>query len=169
MPNTPTPRLKFDQTDLAILRILQESGRITNVQLSQAIGLSPAPTLERVRKLEQMGIIASYHALIDAERLGLKVTVFVEISLDLHRDTNIESVMQTLASLDEVQECYHITGGADFLLKVLVPDLPTYQRLIVDKLAKLPGVGRLQTQVVLGTVKRNLSVNVETIPNLRGD
>jgi DNA-binding Lrp family transcriptional regulator len=145
--------MKLDEIDLKILAILQADGRITNVQLSQQIGLSPAPTLERVRKLEQNGYIKSYHAQLDPEKLGLNVMIFIEVSLNLHKDSSIESFMEEIAKIPEVVECYQITGGADFMMKIYAENINNYQRIIVDKLAKLADVGKLQSKVVLNSVK----------------
>ena len=145
--------MKLDEIDLKILAILQGDGRITNVQLSQQIGLSPAPTLERVRKLEQGGYIKSYHAQLDPEKLGLNVMIFIEVSLNLHKDSSIESFMEEIAKIPEVVECYQITGGADFMMKIYAENINNYQRIIVDKLAKLADVGKLQSKVVLNSVK----------------
>jgi Lrp/AsnC family transcriptional regulator, leucine-responsive regulatory protein len=145
--------MKLDEIDLKILAILQLNGRITNVQLSQEIGLSPAPTLERVRKLEQHGYIKDYHALLNPERLGLNVMIFIEVSLNLHKDSSIDNFMEEIAKIPEVVECYQITGGADFLMKIYAENINNYQRIIVDKLAKLADVGKLQSKVVLNAVK----------------
>lgn len=153
--------MKLDEIDFKILDILQTNGRITNVQLANQVGLSPAPTLERVRKLEQNGFIESYHALLDAERLGLTVIVFVEVSLNLHKDANIESFMEQIVQIPEVVEVYHITGGADFLLKIYADNISSYQRLIVDKIARVPDVNKLQSKVVLSTVKRSLKLPID--------
>jgi len=155
------PAMKLDEIDFKILDILQTNGRMTNVQLANQVGLSPAPTLERVRKLEQNGFIESYHALLDAERLGLTVIVFVEVSLNLHKDANIESFMEQIVQIPEVVEVYHITGGADFLLKIYADNISSYQRLIVDKIARVPDVNKLQSKVVLSTVKRSLKLPID--------
>ncbi|MFN7640455.1 MAG: Lrp/AsnC family transcriptional regulator, partial [bacterium] len=137
--------MKLDNIDLKILRILQQQGRITNVLLSSEIGLSPAPTLERVKKLEQAGYIQSYHARINPELLNLNVMIIVEISLNIHQDANIEAFMAEIRKIPEIVECYHVTGDADFLLKVFVRDMSEYQRLVNEKISKVPHLGRIQS------------------------
>jgi Lrp/AsnC family leucine-responsive transcriptional regulator len=152
--------MKLDETDYKILRILQQQGRITNVQLSTEIGLSPAPTLERVKKLEQAGYILSYHARINPEKLGLGITIIVEVSLNIHQDANIGTFMDAIAQIPEVVECYHVTGDADFLLKVYVKDMADYQRLINEKVSKVPHIGKVQSRVVMGVVKESLGIPI---------
>ena len=112
---------ELDRIDLQILKILQENGRITNLQLSNEIGLSPAPTLERVRKLENAEYIKSYHALVDEEKLGLGIKTFIQISLDFHQKNTIQTFLDEIQNIKEVTECHHVTGQCDFLLKVYVP------------------------------------------------
>ncbi|HCN84091.1 MAG TPA: AsnC family transcriptional regulator, partial [Sphingobacteriaceae bacterium] len=113
----------LDKIDMQILKILQENGRITNLQLSGEIGLSPAPTLERVRKLETGGFIKSYHALVDEELLGLGIKTFIQVQLDFHKGNTIETFAEELKNIKEVTECHHVTGECDFLLKVYVKDI----------------------------------------------
>lgn len=143
----------LDKIDFKILKILQENGRITNIQLSNEIGLSPAPTLERVRKLENAGYIKSYHAIVDAESLGLGVKTFIQVSLNWHKNDAINSFITQINNIDEVVECHHVTGSADFILKVLVKDINSYERLILDKLSKIEEIGHLQTMMILSTFK----------------
>src|SRR5690606_945593 len=100
---------QLDKLDLKILRLLQENGRITNLQLSTNIGLSPAPTLERVRKLENSGYIKSYHALVDEEKLGLGIKSFIQVSLDFHTHNAIPEVVEAVKAIPEVTECHHVT------------------------------------------------------------
>src|SRR5690606_39758309 len=107
-----------DKTDFKILKLLQENGRITNLQLASSIGLSPAPTLERVRKLENSGFIKSYHALVDEEKLGLGIKSFIQISLDFHTHNAIPEFVEAVKVIPEVTECYHVTGNYYFVIKV---------------------------------------------------
>lgn len=147
--------MKLDKIDFNILKILQERGRITNAQLAADVGLSPAPTLERVRKLESSGLIESYHALINAELLGLSITVFIEVRLNYHTHFKIEQFIETIKNLPEVVEAYHITGDGDFLLKMYTHSISDYQKFIVEKLSKIDGVGHIQSKVVLSAIKRD--------------
>lgn len=152
--------MKLDKIDLHILRILQEKGRITNAQLATDIGLSPAPTLERVRKLETTGIIESYHALVNAAKLGLNIIVFIEVRLNYHSHFKIEQFIETIGQLPEIVEAYHITGDGDFLLKMYTPSISDYQSFIVEKLSKIEGVGHIQSKVVMAEIKKAMSLPV---------
>src|SRR6478609_7045762 len=111
-------RIKLDATDRKILELLQVNSNITNAQLSQEIGLSPAPTLERVKKLENSGVIKSYHAVVDPASVGMGVSTFVTVSLKGHNKDNIEKFISAIKKVDEVVECHHITGSGDFILKI---------------------------------------------------
>lgn len=152
--------MKLDKIDIKILKILQEKGRITNAQLATDVGLSPAPTLERVRKLETSGFIHSYHALVDPELLGLAITVFIEVRLNYHSHFKIEQFIETIGALPEIVEAYHITGDGDFLLKMFTHSISDYQRFIVEKLSKIDGVGHIQSKVVLSSIKKEMSLPI---------
>jgi Lrp/AsnC family transcriptional regulator, leucine-responsive regulatory protein len=147
--------LKLDPIDKKILEKLQANAKITNSQLAQEIGLSPAPTLERVRKLENMGLIKSYHAQIDTAKLGLGVSIFVQISLSSHKKNQIKSFVDKINKIPEVVECHHITGVGDFLLKVVTKDIASYQELILEKLVDIDEIGNMQSMVILSTFKDN--------------
>lgn len=144
---------KLDQTDLTILRLLQDNSDITNAQLAKEVGLSPAPTLERVKKLESAGIIKSYHAELDKSKLGLGVTIFIMLSLSSHKKHQIQAFVDKMEEIPEVMECHHITGAGDFLLKIITEDMASYQQLILDKLIDVEEIGNMQSNVVLSTYK----------------
>lgn len=144
---------KIDEIDKKILEILQSRAKITNARLSEEIGLSPAPTLERVKKLEQMGIINSYHAKLNTAKIGLGVTTFVLATLNGHNRTNIESFVEAINKVPEVIECHHITGAGDFILKVISKDIASYQKLMLEKVSDIPQVDNMQSMVVLSTFK----------------
>lgn len=152
---------ELDKTDYQILKILQESGRITNLQLSSNVGLSPAPTLERVRKLENAGYIKSYHALVDEELLGLGIKTFIQIQLDFHENNTIQVFLSEIKAIKEVTECHHVTGQADFLLKVYVKDMKAYERLIMDKISKISVVKTFQTMMIMSTNKKEPTIPLE--------
>lgn len=159
--------LKFDKIDRKILEILQKSAKITNAQLSKEIGLSPAPTLERVKKLENMGVINSYHAKLDTSKIGLGVTTFVLVTLVGHNRENIEQFIREIDKVDEVIECHHITGAGDFILKIISKDIPAYQKLMLEKVSDIKVVDNMQSMVVLSTFKDSkvmpIPENLETI------
>lgn len=149
------PNIKIDQTDKKILKILQSNGKITNARLSEEIGLSPAPTLERVKKLEQSGLIKSYHAELDTELIGLGVQTFVQVTLKGHNKPNIETFIGKINQIDEVIECHHITGSGDFILKVVAKDIASYQILMLEKVSDIEVVDSLQSMVILSTFKNS--------------
>lgn len=145
--------LKLDELDKKILRILQENAKITNAQLSIDIGLSPAPTLERVKKLETSGLIHSYHAELDTEMLGLGVQMFVQVSLKGHNKKNINLFLDEIQDIPEVIECHHVTGSGDFLLKVISQDINSYQKLMLESVSEIEVVDNMQSMVILSTFK----------------
>lgn len=145
--------VKLDPIDKKILEILQANGKITNTQLAQEVGLSPAPTLERVRKLENSGLIKSYHAQVDLKKLGLGVGIFIQVSLSSHKKHQIKAFVEKMNQIPEVVECHHITGAGDFLLKIVTEDISRYQELIIEKLIDIEEIGNMQSLVILSTYK----------------
>src|SRR5882762_771401 len=146
-------KYKLDAIDRKILELLQTDSNITNAQLALEIGLSPAPTLERVKKLENGGVIKSYHGVVDLASVGLGVSTFVMVSLKGHNKENIEKFMKAIRSIDEVVECHHVTGQADFILKIVATDIPAYQTLMLEKVSNIEVVDSLQSTVILSTFK----------------
>ncbi|MFZ5553977.1 MAG: Lrp/AsnC family transcriptional regulator [Bacteroidota bacterium] len=143
----------LDSIDMKILKILQETGKITNIQLSQEIGLSPAPTLERVKKLEHSGIIKSYHALLDPGKVSLGFTALIHVSLTRQKDNAMRNFTQHISKITEIVECLQVTGNFDYQLKVVVKDIPSFEKLIGEKLSKIEEIGQMQTMVVLSEIK----------------
>jgi Lrp/AsnC family leucine-responsive transcriptional regulator len=145
--------MKLDNYDRRILAVLQEQGRISNQELADRIGLSPSPCLRRVRALEESGIIAGYRALLDANRLGLKLIAFVSISMDRHTPERFANFDARVAAMPEVLECSLITGrDADYQLKVVVRDMDAYQDLLLNKLTRIEGVSGVHSSFVLRQV-----------------
>ncbi|HPK10691.1 MAG TPA: Lrp/AsnC family transcriptional regulator [Saprospiraceae bacterium] len=145
---------KLDKTDLKILRLLQENSKITNLDLSKKIGLSPAPTLERVKKLENTGVIQSYHAKVDSTKIGLNVKTFVLVSLAWQKENALDNFISKVNRIDEITECYIITGDADFLLKIVTKDIATYEQLLFKTLSQIEEIERLRTLMTLSKVKK---------------
>lgn len=145
---------KLDKTDLKILELLQDNSKITNLELSKRINLSPAPTLERVRKLEQSNIIQSYHAKVNANALGLNVRSFVLVSLAWNKDNAFDNFTEKIQTIEEITECYIITGDADFLLKIICEDLAAYEKFLFKKLSVIDEVERLKTLMSLSRIKK---------------
>ncbi len=148
----------LDKTDYSILKFLQEDGRITNLDLSKKIDLSPAPTLERVKKLENKGYIKSYHALVDEERLGIGIKTFIQVRLDFHQNDSIQNFIDEVNKIKEITECHHVSGQCDFLLKVYVQDIKAYQQLLMNKISKIRGIKNLETMMIMSSNKKDMVV-----------
>ena len=146
-------KIKLDAIDRKILELLQANSNITNAQLALEIGLSPAPTLERVKKLENAEVIKSYHAVIDPASVGMGVSTFVTVSLKGHNKENIEKFVNAIGKINEVIECHHVTGQADFILRIIAPDIPAYQNLMLEKVSNIEVVDNMQSTVILSTFK----------------
>jgi len=144
---------KFDKIDLKILKILQSNCKITNLDLSKKIGLSPAPTLERVKKLEQTEIIESYHAKVNPQSMGLSVKTFVLVSLAWQKENALDNFIEKIKRIDEITECYIITGEADLLMKIACKDIPTYENILFKTLSQIDEIERMKTLMTLSTVK----------------
>lgn len=153
-------KVKLDATDRKILEILQANSNITNAQLAKEIGLSPAPTLERVNKLESAGVIKSYHAVVDPACVGLTVSTFVMVSLKGHNKENIEKFVKAIRGISEVVECHHITGAGDFILKIICADIAAYQQLMLEQVSNIDVVDGLQSMVILSTFKDSKSLPI---------
>lgn len=126
---------------------------MTNVDISKAVNLSPPSALQRVRKLEQTGIIKGYTTLLNNESVGFGLTVFAQISLALHQEAPIERFRRAVMDIPEVLECYHVSGEFDFLLKIVVEDMKAYERLVRDRLSHIKGLGKIQSCFALATTK----------------
>jgi Lrp/AsnC family transcriptional regulator, leucine-responsive regulatory protein len=151
----------MDKTDRRILNILQENGRITNSKLAAEIGISPPAMLERVKRLEASGMIRGYTALIERERAGFGLLAIIIISVSLNQITSLGKVKEKLVDLEEVMECYQLTGDVDFLLKVAVRDMPMYTAFINDKLTSIPGIQNIRTSFVLDTLKSTTVLHLD--------
>ncbi|MBK9107867.1 MAG: Lrp/AsnC family transcriptional regulator [Saprospiraceae bacterium] len=156
---------KLDKVDIRILNFLQENSKITNLELSRKIGLSPAPTLERVKKLEQLEIIESYHAKINPNKVNLSISTFVLINLAWHIPGSMDSFVAKIKEIDEITDCYVITGDADILMRVVCKDIQAYENLLFRKLSQIKEVERLKTLMTLSIVKSSnkLPIRLEDI------
>lgn len=159
-PPVPPPPLtpesgpaRLDRYDVAILGQLQRDARQSNADLAAAIGLSPAPTWRRVRRLEEIGVITGYRAEIDRRRIGLGVLAFVRVDTDRDNADATRALEAAIRLLPEVIACHYISGAGTFELQVLVTDLDAYSRWTMDTLFKLPNVKDLHTSFSLGEIK----------------
>ena len=143
----------LDAIDLKIIAHLQEDARVTNVALAEAVNLSPAPCLRRVRELEEAGVIQRYVTLMDPESLGIHVSVFIQVSLEKQVDSGLRTFEETILKYPEVMECYLMTGDADYLVRVVAADLKGLQEFITDRLARVPGVSNIRSSMALKQVK----------------
>ncbi len=159
------PKIKLDAIDKRILAALQRDARLTNVQLSEEVGLSPSPCLRRVRLLMEAGIIAGYHAKLDRVQLGLGLTVFVDVKVERHHEKEAEAFHEAVQALPEVISCHLVSGAADFLLEVVVPDLPAYERFLLGKLLKLPGVKDIRSNFAIQKVKAQGELPLDHLPS----
>jgi len=153
--------MKLDNTDKKILEILQDDARITNLELANRIGISPPATLERVKRLEINGVIKKYVALVDPAKVSKGTFALVSVALMIHQIPSIDSFTKQINKLEEVLECYHITGSDDFMLKIAVENIEQYEKFILNKLTKIKGVSKVTTNIVLSTVKFNTKIHIE--------
>lgn len=150
----------LDEIDRRILRVLQKDGRVTNVELSRQVNLSPAATLERVRKLEQSDVIKSYMARLDPETLNLGLLVFVQVTLDRTSADIFEQFAKAVQAIPQVSECYMVAGGFDYLIKARVRDMNAYRAFLGKALTRLPGVRQTHTYTVMEEVKADLELPI---------
>ncbi len=151
----------LDAVDRRLLALLQRDGRAPVARLAAAVGLSAPPVHERLRRLERARVIARYAALLDPEPLGFGMTVYVAVTLALHREGAVRKFREAVQAVPEILECHHTTGTADFLLRVVVRDAAAYERLVLNTLTRLPGVERLNSSVVLSTMKSETALPLE--------
>ena len=143
----------LDGTDFRILDSLQQDASLTNVELAGKVSLSPSPTLSRVKKLEADGVISRYVALVDPHALGLKVTVFVRVSLEKQEAAALEHFEKAVSHFDQVMEVYLMTGDEDYLLRIVVPDIQALERFILENLTRIPGIKNIKSSFALKQVK----------------
>jgi Lrp/AsnC family transcriptional regulator, leucine-responsive regulatory protein len=145
--------MPLDRIDRQMLAILQTEGRISNAALAERLHLSPSPCLRRLRALEEEGVIAGYRAVLDRPKVGLGLTVFVELKVDNHSDETANAIAEALTAAPEVVSAHIVSGPADFRLEVAVADLADYEKLLFGTLLKLPNVSDVRSDFVLRTVK----------------
>jgi Lrp/AsnC family transcriptional regulator, leucine-responsive regulatory protein len=147
-------RMKLDRFDRAILQALQLEGRITNSVLAERVNLSESASLRRVRSLEESGLIEGYAAVVNQQKAGCPVNVFVNITLDRQDETDLRKFEDAVRKIPEVMECYLMTGDYDYLVRVVVADTADFERLHSKHLTRLPGVARVHSSFALRTVQK---------------
>ena len=143
------PKHELDEIDYQILHHLQNDGRISNTELAEKVALSPSPCLRRVKYLEEEGIIERYVAIVNPKQIGLPVNVVINVSLQSQEQSQLQIFQQRIAECEEVMECYLMTGGSDYMLRVVVPDLEHFQHFLVEKLTRIPGISNIQSSFAL--------------------
>jgi DNA-binding Lrp family transcriptional regulator len=147
------PRSKLDPIDRKILAELQADGRMTNVELSQRVGISAPPCLRRVRTLEELGLIKGYHADVNARDLGFEVQVFAMVGLHSQAETDLVDFENRVQEWSLVSECHMLNGEVDFILKCVAPDLSTFQRFLTEDLTSADNVASVKTSLVIRCAK----------------
>ena len=155
--------LKLDRIDRHILELMQENGRISNLELAELVGLSPSPCSRRVKALEDAGLIDTHVTLLNARQLGLTLTAYIHISMDRHTPERFENFDNAVKDLPEVLECFSVSGNADYVLRIVAPDLAAFSELMMKRVLRLPGIANIKTDIVLGKVKQTHVLPLEHI------
>jgi len=152
--------LKIDETDLIILRILQEDSKKTAKEIAARLNLTASPVYDRIKRLEKQGVIKKYVVILDKKLFDLPVTAFCQVSMRYHDKTFIEQFEDQIQALEEVQECYHMAGKVDFILKINSRSLEDYHNFIKYKLSKIENIGELNSSFVLKDIKHTSALNI---------
>lgn len=147
--------MNLDATERAILRLLQQDGRLSNVALAERVGLSESPCYRRVRQLEQAGVIRGYAAVVDQRRLGLDVTAFVLVTMEKQPDAATEAFLAAVQAEDHIVECYATSGSHDYLMKVVAKSIDHFSELCMQRILKFPGVMHVESSFSLKEVKHS--------------
>ena len=151
---------KLNTTDIKILRLLQENSNRTIKNIADILGMTTTPVFERIKKLEKNGFIKKYAAILDSKKLGLKLTVFVGITIKRHTRSYLEKFVTTIQGFPEVVECHRVSGNFDYLLKLVVIDIEDYEQFILTKLAIIADLSNVQSYVALSQSKTTNEVNL---------
>lgn len=147
------PKCELDAIDCRIVSELQADGRLSNIELAERIGLSPSPCLRRVKRLEREGLIEGYRASLQRSRVGLGFSVFLAVKINGHANKEASRFETAVVEMPEVIACHLVSGDADYLLEVVVPDLGDYQRFLVGKLLEIPIVQEVRSNIAIQTLK----------------
>jgi Lrp/AsnC family transcriptional regulator, leucine-responsive regulatory protein len=154
-------RMKLDRFDRTILQVLQTDGRIANSALAERVNLSESASLRRVRSLEEAGLIEGYTALLNQQKAGCPVNVFINITLDRQDETDLRKFEDAVKKIPEVMECYLMTGDYDYLVRAVVADTADFERLHSKHLTRLPGVARVHSSFALRTVQKSRELPIK--------
>lgn len=153
---------ELDQIDRRILSFLQEHGRASNLELAEAVKLSPAQTLRRHRRLEELGIIKRYETRLAADRLGFDVVAFIHVTMERGHIRDLAKFKELVAELAQIQECFSVTGEVDYVLKVVARDLKSLSDFLLDTLMRIPGVNGVKSSVCLDEIKCTSAIPLKT-------
>ena len=150
----------IDDIDRALLCILQSDARISNADLARQVNLSPPAVHARIRRLQELGVIRSYVAVLDREALGFEMLCLIAIRMERHQRPDIERVRAAVGQMPEVLECHHLTGEFDYQLKVVVRNRKELERFVMDRLSTIPGIGHIRTSLVFSEIKATTELPV---------
>lgn len=156
------PEPVLDRIDRHLLSILQEHGRASNLELAKAVGLSPAQTLRRHRRLEEIGAIRRYETRLCPDTLGFGVTAFVHVTMERGHIRDLSTFQKLVSDLAQIQECFSVTGDIDYVLKVVAHDLKGLSRFLLETLMRIPGVSGVHSSVCLDEIKCTSAMPVES-------
>ena len=155
-------KVKLDRIDRHILSLMQEDGRISNLELAEKIGLSPSPCSRRVKALEDAGLIRCHVTLLEPDKLNLRLTAYIHVTMEKHTPELLANFNQTVAEFPEVLDCALITGNdADYQLTVMVPDMEHYQKFLLNKLTRIDGVSGVRSSFVLQQIKQQTALPLD--------
>ncbi|NCF41678.1 MAG: winged helix-turn-helix transcriptional regulator [Bacteroidetes bacterium] len=152
--------MKLDEIDLKILRLLQKDAKSTNKALSANLALSVTAVYERIKKLEKTGFIQGYVALVSKEKVDKSFVAFCHVKLVQHTQDNVKQFEREVIAIDEVLECYHLSGDYDYLLKVHVKDMESYRKFMIEKLTNLNHIGSTHSMFMINEVKHTTALNI---------
>jgi DNA-binding Lrp family transcriptional regulator len=154
---------QLDKTDLEILKMLQKDSNRTTKSIAAQLDMSTSPVFERIKKLEKEGYIKKYVAVLDNKKIGLKLTVFIGITLQGHTRSYLEKFVKEINNFPEVVECHRVSGNFDYLLKLVVEDIEAYETFIITKLTLLPYLGNVQSLITLSTGKETNEIDLSGV------
>jgi len=151
---------KIDATDKRIIQLLQKDGKMKIKEIAEELNMTNTPIFDRIKRLENDGLITGYTALVNKEALGFKLVAFCSVTLEMHHEQYINQFVKDVKKLPEVVACYHIAGMFDYLLKVYVKDMVDYQNFITKKLACIANIGRVQSSFVMTEIKEDYALPI---------
>jgi len=154
---------QLDKIDIAILKMLQKDSNRTTKSIAAQLDMSTSPVFERIKKLEKEGYIKKYVAVLDNKKIGLKLTVFIGITLQGHTRSYLEKFVKEINNFPEVVECHRVSGNFDYLLKLVVEDIEAYETFIITKLTLLPYLGNVQSLITLSTGKETNEIDLSSV------